>query len=145
MGCYGASDECEMSQFQGSIDDGKGLLARMNDALIPLFALSKILDILAPDLLEEAGITDADVKEYSDRVSRYASLIPKPPALGQGFPRFATSAILPPEIDGVTVPQEFFVRPADEYLPIWPEPQGMSLQKQTNLAQVYDEVNSMLG
>ena len=145
MGCYGASDECEMSQFQVSIDDGKGLLARMNDDFIPLFALSQILDILPSDLLEEAGITDADVKEYSDRVSRYASLLPKPPALGEGFPRFASSAILPPEIDGVTVPQEFFVRPADAYLPIWPEPQGMSLQKQTNLAQVYGEVNSMLG
>ena len=95
-----------MSEFQGSIDDGKGLLAQMHDAFIPLSALSKVLDILPQNLLDKAGITDADVKEYSNRISVYSSLLQKPPAFGEGFPRFATSAILPPEIDGITIPQE---------------------------------------
>ena len=139
MGCFGVAEECEMSQFQGSIDDGGSLLRRMYSNLIPLKALSSILDILPESVLSDAGITAADVQEYDALVRNYAALLPSPPAIGD-LPRFSTAAVFSPEIESPSIPQEFFERPADIHLPIWPAPNGMSMSKQTNLAQAYQSV-----
>ena len=134
MGCFDAAD-CEMTQFQGSIDDGATAVSRLYQAALPLDALRDLLHILPPEILEPLGLTADDVDEYSDLVDAFGDLLP-PPSMS-GLPSYASTAIYPLG-NTDTIPQEFYNRPADVWLPIWPTPGGLSLGNPVDLQMVYD-------
>jgi len=142
MGCFGDGYECEMTQFQGLIDQSEGLISRMYDAALPLKSLVEILDLLPRDLLSSANISEAQLERFQESVSSLYELLPTPPALGDGFPRIASFALLPAGDTKLTIPQEYFSRPADIHLSIWTKPHGMR-QNPDNLAtmeNVYKQV-----
>ena len=55
----------------------------------------------------------------------------------QAVSTFANAAIYPLG-DTNTVPQEFYVRPAEVWLPLWPERGAMSVNNTDYLREVYD-------
>jgi hypothetical protein len=134
MGCFDAAN-CEMTQFQGSIDDGATAVSRLYQAALPLDALWDLLQIVPAEILEPLGVTADDVDEYGDLVRAFEDLLP-PPSMS-GLPSYASAAIYPLG-DTDTIPQELYIRPADVWLPIWPTPRGLTLETPVDLKMVYD-------
>lgn len=77
MGCFGPS-ECEMSQFQGIIDDGASMASRLYSAVMPLDGLRDLLYLIPPEYLERFGLSEDDVVEFDALVDAYADLLPEP-------------------------------------------------------------------
>ena len=77
MGCFGPS-ECEMSQFQGIIDDGASVASRLYSAVMPLDGLRDLLHLIPPEYLERFGLSEDDVVEFDALVDAYADLLPEP-------------------------------------------------------------------
>lgn len=134
MGCFDAAN-CEMTQFQGTIDDGATAVSRLYQAALPLDALRDLLHLIPAQLLQTFGLTPADVDEYGALVDAFGDLLP-PPSMS-GLPYYANAAIYPLG-NTDTVPQEFYNRPGDVWLPIWPTPGGLSLNNPVDLQMVYD-------
>lgn len=140
MGCFGEKDDCDMTSFQGAVDAGNSELSMYYSFFGAMDTLAGFLESMPADALEELGITEKNVSQYVTAVEAFKDSLPAPPTITDTLPQFNHLAIYSQEIPEPSIPQEFFKRPADKYLPIWPAPGSMKLDDQSALADVYSQV-----
>lgn len=139
MGCFGNASECDMTSFQGIVQQGDGQLANSYLIYLSLALLENILDLLPRDTLGQLGITEANVSTYKNLTQQYKDSLVPPPSLTQSLPQYNAYPIYSLDLGNTSIPQEYFARPADAYLAIWTPPGGMSLDSGNSLPEVYSE------
>jgi len=139
LGCLGDASQCAMTSFQGQIAQGSKFLGSLYAMYGVLSTLEQFLNLLPDSLVSELkGISKKDIKNYEESVEKYLSELPKPPSISSALPQYNSCPIYSLDIPRQTIPQEFFNRPPDEYLAIWPAPGSTTFGNQKSLPLIYE-------
>ena len=130
-----------MTSYQGQTLKGNQFSGSLYAIYGVLSALQELLDLIPESLVSELeGISQEDIDNYTQAVEAFLSQLPKPSAISSELPQFNSVPIYSMDITRETIPQEYFNRPPDEYLPIWPAPQSVSFENQESLPLIYKEL-----
>eukprot|EP00889_Picochlorum_renovo_P006632 jgi/Picre1/33662/NNA_001142.t1 len=141
IGCLGDASQCDMTSFQGQIANGPKFVGSLYAMYGILSALQQTVNLFPDSVVSELeGISKEDIGEYGQATERYLAKLPKPPMISSTIPQYNTLPIYSLELPKETIPQEFFNRPPEGYLPIWPAPQSTSLEEQSSLPEIYQEL-----
>ncbi|KAI8111975.1 hypothetical protein M9435_004470 [Picochlorum sp. BPE23] len=141
IGCLGDASQCDMTSFQGQIASGPRFVGSLYAMYGILSALQQTVDLFPDSVVSELqGISKQDIREYRQATERYLAKLPKPPTISSTIPQYNSLPIYSLELSKETIPQEFFNRPPEGYLPIWPAPQSTSFEKQSSLPEIYQEL-----
>jgi len=141
LGCLGEASQCDMTSFQGQVVKGNKFTGSLYAMYGVLSTLQQLLNLLPDSVVTELqGISKQGIRDYYQAVEKYLKQVPKPPSISSELPQFNSAPIYSLDIPRQTIPQEFFNRPPDGYLPIWPAPGSVTFDNQQSLPLIYEEL-----
>ena len=141
IGCLGDASQCDMTSFQGQVAEGPKFAGSLYAMYGVLSALQQTINLLPDSVVSKLqGISKQDIREYNQATERYLAKLPKPPTISSTIPQYNSLPIYSLDLPKETIPQEFYNRPPEGYLPIWPAPQSTTFADQSSLPEIYAEL-----